>query len=164
MQQSPREHANVMVIDASPGFRALVVDVLRTMGVKQITQAGEIAQALEVLPRVMPNVILLDWAINDAVGIEFVKRLRRGAAGVRRDTPVIMVTSRKDLGDVEAARAAGVDEYLIKPVSTANLTARIDAVLFKRREFIQSANFVGPARRRRRVDIGNGDRRSKNTA
>jgi DNA-binding response OmpR family regulator len=58
-----------------------------------------------------------------------------------------------------AARDAGVDEYLIKPLTTAALCAKLEAVLSRRRAFIESEAYVGPDRRRRTAPFQGADRR-----
>jgi response regulator RpfG family c-di-GMP phosphodiesterase len=87
-------------------------------------------------------------------GLELTRSIRRAA--VQRDrrvpnpqVPVIMVTSLRSERDVQVARRAGVNEFVIKPFTPAALLSRIQLVLTRPRPFIVSEAYIGPDRRRR---------------
>jgi CheY-like chemotaxis protein len=63
--------------------------------------------------------------------------------------PVIIVTGRRSEADVQMARKAGVNEFVIKPFTPAGLLSRIQLVLLKPRPFVVSEDYIGPDRRRR---------------
>jgi DNA-binding response OmpR family regulator len=62
--------------------------------------------------------------------------------------PIIMITGHTERYRVEAARDAGVTEFLAKPVTAHNLFARITEILERPRAFVRCDRYFGPDRRR----------------
>jgi DNA-binding response OmpR family regulator len=141
-----RNLACVLIIDPSAPFRALTADILRANGVAYVHHAESV---LTCPAGLRPTVIILDWSPTDQIALEFARSIRAGAAGIDRETPIIIATTRRAVADVIAAREAGMDEYLVKPFATAGLLGRLDAVVAKRRAFVEGASFLGPDRRRK---------------
>jgi two-component system phosphate regulon response regulator PhoB len=74
-----------------------------------------------------PDIVLLDLMLPGLDGIEICRRLREDA--VTRGIPVIMLTAKGEESDVVLGLGVGADDYVTKPFSTGELTARIRAVL-----------------------------------
>ena len=74
-----------------------------------------------------PGLILLDFLLPEMNGLEICRRLRKEPATA--DIPIIMVTAKSSLADVESARAAGVNDYFTKPFSLRTLMESIGALL-----------------------------------
>ena len=74
-----------------------------------------------------PDVVLLDWMIEGASGIEVCRRLRRSADTA--NLPVVMLTGRDSEEDRIRGLETGADDYVTKPFSPAELVARVCAVL-----------------------------------
>jgi two-component system phosphate regulon response regulator PhoB len=77
-----------------------------------------------------PDLVVLDWMLPGMSGIEFARRLR--ADKRTRAVPLIMLTARADEQDKLAGLETGADDYLTKPFSPRELTARVKAVLRRR--------------------------------
>jgi len=76
--------------------------------------------------------------------------------------PIILVTAAADRASVRAARDAGVNLLMAKPISLESVRKRIDMALNERREFIMNESYVGPDRRRQSVPLaGRRDRRKE---
>jgi len=60
-----------------------------------------------------------------------------------------MVTGHTERHHIEAARDAGVNEILAKPITVAGLTQRIEEIVLRPRPFLRTASYIGPCRRRR---------------
>jgi len=71
----------------------------------------------------VPRLLLLDWVMPGLDGLEVCRRVRGHSAGA--SVQVVMLTGRAELADVEAALAAGADDYLTKPVDAAQLKIRL---------------------------------------
>lgn len=140
-----------LVVDDSHFQRALTCETLRAAGAHMIEPASSPVDAQEVAKLFSPDVVLTDWVMDPTDGIEFTKMIRRHATLIKRDVPIIMITSRKTAADVQMAQNAGVDEYLVKPFNTDGILRRLDAVFYKRREFVDSYVYIGPCRRRKLV-------------
>lgn len=74
-----------------------------------------------------PDIIILDWMLPKVSGIEVCRRLRQNPD--TRNLPVIMLTARSEESDRIRGLETGADDYLTKPFSTAELIARVKAVL-----------------------------------
>lgn len=91
----------------------------------EIDTAYEGALGLELLALNVYDVIIMDWELPDTTGIEIIKTFRSNK-GV---TPIIMLTAKGAVANKETGLDSGADDYLAKPFSLAELTARIRALL-----------------------------------
>jgi DNA-binding response OmpR family regulator len=82
-------------------------------------------------------------------GLEFTREVRRNTTGMPRETPIILLAGAIDHDQLMAARQAGINEFLLKPVSAQGVLSRIEEVTLRPRRFIDSRNYVGPCRRRK---------------
>lgn len=74
-----------------------------------------------------PDIVILDWMLPKISGIEVCRRLRQNPE--TRNLPIIMLTARSEETDRIRGLETGADDYLTKPFSTAELIARVKAVL-----------------------------------
>jgi len=139
---------NFLVIEDNTFQRALLTETLRSIGVTRMETADSFAYAFEMCKHFLPQIILCNWS-PEFDGIGFTRSMRRGETIIRKQTAVIMVTAQATAESVELARRAGVDEYVIKPFNTGSLVNRIEAVIYRRRQFIDSPIYAGPCRRRK---------------
>jgi CheY-like chemotaxis protein len=144
----------VLVVDDNANVQRLIGDVLRAGGVGQVETAGDGLKAREMLRIWRPDIVFSDWTMPVMGGLELTRSIRRAA--LHRDpqvpnpqVPVIIVTGHRSERDVEIARRAGVNEFVIKPFTPAALLSRIELVLTRPRPFIVSEAYIGPDRRRR---------------
>jgi CheY-like chemotaxis protein len=144
----------VLVADDHTVTARLIGDVLRAAGVGHVETAADGLRAREVLRAWDPHILFTDWNMPIMDGLELTRSVRRAA--VARDrmvpnprVPIIMLTAMRAQREVELARRAGVNEFVIKPFTPASVISRIQLVLTKPREFIVSDRYVGPDRRRR---------------
>ncbi len=82
-------------------------------------------KALELIENDKFDLLLLDWRMPHKSGIEIVKEVRTS----KNDTPIILLTALTDVSNKVEALHLGADDYITKPFSFAELSARIDAVL-----------------------------------
>jgi CheY-like chemotaxis protein len=144
----------VLVADDHSVTARLISDVLRAAGVGQVETAGDGLKARETLRMWNPDLIFTDWNMPVMDGLELTRSIRRAAVtpdGVvpNPKVPIIMLTATRSARDVEIARRAGVNEFVIKPFTPASVISRIQLVLTRPREFIVSEKYIGPDRRRR---------------
>jgi two-component system, OmpR family, phosphate regulon response regulator PhoB len=74
-----------------------------------------------------PDLIVLDWMLPGLSGIELCRRLRQRQA--TKALPILMLTARGEEADRVRGLATGADDYVVKPFSVAELTARVKALL-----------------------------------
>ncbi|TDT63145.1 response regulator transcription factor [Frigoribacterium sp. PhB116] len=118
--------ARVLVIDDDPALLSSVVAALGAEGfaVKGLPDGSELAEALRAF---VPDLVVLDWMLPGASGIRLAATVRKSS-----DAAVVMLTARDELDDRLRGFAEGVDDYVVKPFSVAELLARIGAVLRRR--------------------------------
>jgi two-component system phosphate regulon response regulator PhoB len=121
--------ATILVVEDEPAIQELIAYNLKQAG-HQTLRADNAEQAINLVSNALPDLVLLDWMLPGLSGIEFARRLR--ADKRTRTVPIIMLTARSDETDKLAGLETGADDYITKPFSPRELTARIKAVLRRR--------------------------------
>lgn len=147
-----------LIIDDSSFMRELLREVLHHFDVRNIREAGDGAEGLEIMMAWTPDIILADWEMTPFDGIEFTRAVRSSTRGEERFAPIIMISAHSEYWRIQHARNAGVNEFLVKPVSPKAMFSRIRAVIERPRPFIKATGYFGPDRRRQDINIAD-DRR-----
>ncbi|MGB7180562.1 MAG: phosphate regulon transcriptional regulator PhoB [Burkholderiaceae bacterium] len=116
----------ILIVEDEPAISELVAVNLRHAGY-QISEAADARGAMVILDQHKPDLIVLDWMLPDMSGLDLAKRLR--ASDAYRRIAIIMLTARAQEGDKLQGFDIGVDDYMTKPFSPRELTARVKAVL-----------------------------------
>ncbi|MEQ1617091.1 MAG: response regulator [Terricaulis sp.] len=124
-----RETLRVLVVDDQKSMRQLICTSLRGLGLVHVQNAEDGAMALATLRSRTFDLVLLDAEMPKLNGIETLAAIR-GEERLR-SLKVIMVTGRADVEFIRQAAKLGIDGYLVKPVSSNVLAARIDAAIRK---------------------------------
>lgn len=140
----------VLIADDSGMMRQLLTVILHSLGVRQIIIAEDGPSAARRLAESSPDVILLDILMPGMDGITFCRKVREGKMKVQPFIPIIVVSGYSDLGHIQAARDAGANDFLTKPLTVKALYAKLSALVSQPRFFVRAQDFVGPDRRRRR--------------
>jgi two-component system chemotaxis response regulator CheY len=138
----------VLLVDDDPGVRKLVRALLTSVGVRTISEAMDGAAGLDSVRSAAPDVIILDWEMPWLQGPEFMRTLRSPDTFPHPAVPVIMLTGHGEYSKVKEAVAVGVNEFLLKPVSSKALLDRLVSVLFNPRPMIKKPNYYGPQPRK----------------
>ena len=150
---------NVLVVDDDRHMRVLIRNVLFALGVREVFEASDGEAALDELKSVTPDLVLCDLKMGPMGGIEFVRQIRNHPGTSYRFVPVIMVTAHAALEAVADARDVGINEFMAKPISAAQLEKRISRIIQDPRMFVEAPDFLGPDRRRRAKDTFGGRER-----
>jgi sigma-B regulation protein RsbU (phosphoserine phosphatase) len=122
----PGALGTVLLIDDGPENRMLLRAILERAGYRVLTadsgQAG-----LGLLEQHLPDLIVLDYMMPEMDGAEVARRVR--AAEKTQDIPIIMLTASQEEPHIEEAFAAGVNDYITKPVDRRILAARVEAMI-----------------------------------
>ena len=121
----------ILIVDDEPAIRDMVAFALRK-GEYEPVHAGDALEAQTAIADRVPDLILLDWMLPGASGLELARRWRKET--LTRDVPIIMLTARGEENDRVGGLEAGVDDYVVKPFSARELLARIRAVLRRSRD------------------------------
>ena len=140
--------ASVLIVDDDHYMRKVVRTMLAAFGVTKVHEASDGAEGLEAIPRLNPDIVIVDWDMPMVSGIQFVQMVRSPDAFPIPDVPIILLTGHGDRWRVIEAARFGVNEYLLKPVSTNALLQRVLSVLMKPREMVKLDGYYGPAPRK----------------
>jgi DNA-binding response OmpR family regulator len=113
----------VLVVDDEPIVREVVVRYLKREGFR-ILEAGDGDRARELIERETPDLIVLDLMLPGTDGFSLCRWIRS-----RSDLPVIMLTARGEEADRIVGLELGADDYVTKPFSPRELSARVRTVL-----------------------------------
>ena len=153
MSRNALSRLSVMVVDDNQAMRALLRSMLEAIGTRCVHECADAASAVEMARTSLPDVILADLVTAPVDGLALTRSLRTDPDHPASSVPILMVTGFSDKEHVEAARDAGVTEFLAKPVTRDGLAARLMGMVENPRPFIRSNSFVGPDRRRRQEPI-----------
>ena len=153
------ELLNILLVDDNRHMRAMLTAILRAVGVSNIFDANDGAEALQVLRRQDIDLVMTDLQMEPVDGIDFVRLLRNSPDSPCPMVPVIMITGHSTMRRVAEARDVGVTEFLSKPITARGVLQRIGLVVNQPRAFIRTEDYFGPDRRRRRDPAYQGPRR-----
>jgi cyclic di-GMP phosphodiesterase len=116
----------ILVVDDEPANREVLERLMARLGYEVMAAAnGE--EALEIVARTPPDVVLLDVNMPGIDGVEVCRRLKADPAS--RLIPVVLVTARSDNQDRIRGKQAGADDFLAKPPDFAELEARVRSLI-----------------------------------
>src|SRR5205085_2038264 len=151
-----------LIIDDNRHMLSIVRVLLQAYGVKHVHECDDARLALERFRATSPDIVIVDYQMSPVNGIDFVRMVRRSEESPNPYVPIILLTAHSKRRSVMEARDAGVNEVLIKPVTAKDLYARIHAIIYNPRPFINVATYFGPCRRRKQdVDYRGPERRKK---
>jgi DNA-binding response OmpR family regulator len=119
----------VLVADDDPDILDLVRYRLERSGY-EVAVARDGLEAVQLAGELSPSLAVLDVMMPSLNGFEVTRRLREDPA--TREIPVILLTARAQEADVQEGFDAGADDYIRKPFSPRELSARVQAVLGRR--------------------------------
>jgi CheY-like chemotaxis protein len=154
----------LLIVDDNAHMRTIISYVARACGISNIEEASSGAEAFERMRSRKVDCATVDINMDPINGLEFVQMLRTSKDSPDPYLPVIMISAHSERSQVAAARDAGADEFLTKPVTAAALLKRLAAVVERRRPFIMSRVYTGPDRRRRADADHRGPKRRRNDA
>ena len=120
---APMSSGRVLVVDDEPTVREVVGTYLRREGYV----VHEVADGAAVLPAIdsfHPDLVVLDLMLPGVSGIDVLRTLRTSST-----IPVILLTARAEESDRVVGLELGADDYVVKPFSPRELTARVRSVL-----------------------------------
>jgi DNA-binding response OmpR family regulator len=141
LDDAPRMARTILVVDDETTHRETLVDALELEGYRAVP-AADGREALQKFRAEHPDLVLLDLMLPELSGVEVCRILRAESS-----VPIIMLTARDGEVDKVVGLELGADDYVTKPFSLRELTARIRAI-FRRAE--QAAATQAPPA----VDLG----------
>ncbi len=125
LSERQRRDARILLVEDNETNQAVALSVLRNLGYSpDLAVDGQ--DALERLASRPYDLVLMDCQMPVMDGYEATRRIRAGEAGVARSIPVIAMTADALKGSDRRCREAGMDDYLAKPISPAELSAALE--------------------------------------
>jgi DNA-binding response OmpR family regulator len=121
------DETTILVVEDEPSIGEVVTLYLKRAGYR-VTAVRDGEAALAALARRLPDLVVLDLMLPKVEGHEITHWLRE-----RGDTPIIMLTARREEADRIAGLEMGADDYMVKPFSPQELVSRVRAVLRRTR-------------------------------
>lgn len=140
----------LLIIDDNRNAAEIVRSILSSVGAQQMEIAATADKAFQILQSEPYDLIIVDQNLGKGdEGISLVKRVRTDPASTNPYLPILMLTGYTEQRRVQAARDAGVTEFLSKPFTIVGLLRRMEALIHAPRPFVRSQDYFGPDRRRR---------------
>ncbi len=118
------EDKSILIVDDEIGLLKMTRSIFEQAGFTQITTASSGREALELMDRKMPDMLILDIMMPEMDGLELLSQVRR----VSR-VPVLLLTAKGEPEDRYAGFELGADDYLVKPFLPRELLLRVQAIL-----------------------------------
>jgi len=141
------ERSVVLLVDDNPQALEALGGMVRGFGVRKQFKCKSGAEAMHIVKTQELDLIIIDSAMPDMDGYDFVGWLRREAQPEAVFTPVIMLTGHAARSMVEKSRDSGANFVLAKPFTPEVLLQRIFWVAKDERQMVKAENYVGPDRR-----------------
>ncbi len=116
----------ILVVEDDAEVRGLLTFTLQRAGFATV-EAESSEAAMRKLDGPLPDLVVIDWMLPGASGVDFARRLRHEQ--LTRDLPLLMLTARGEETDKLKSFDSGIDDYMTKPFSPRELVARLKALL-----------------------------------
>lgn len=158
-----------LIVEDSSFLRSILMGCLNALGVHQIKVAEHGGDAIEFLKlqKLDPmkagvlavDMIISNWQMSPVDGMMLLRWVRRHADSPNRFAPFIMVSAFSEPARVAEARDMGVSEFVTKPFSVQTFAQKLQVAIERPRQFVHSATYFGPDRRRRTEAHSGNERR-----
>jgi len=129
-------YEKILVVDDIEDIRSLLQEALQASGYHTL-EAADGREALSMIEAESPDLVILDIAMPVMSGFQVLRQLRKNS-----DIPIIMLSARTDTVDKVESLELGADDYITKPFEIAEMTARVEAVLRRRKTISNVINKV----------------------
>lgn len=143
----------VLLVENNRRMRELLREMLSAFGVPEIWEAGTVEEAERIVTDRKFDFVVLDYFLDGLDGADFTRFVRRREKGLNRTVPILLLTAMPNHSKVVKMRDAGVNDIVAKPVSPRTLYTHMHHILAMPRPFVITRNYVGPCRRRKKLDV-----------
>ena len=120
------KNIKILIVDDYKTMLRIIRNVLRQIGLVEVDEANDGAEALAMLRQGEYGLVISDWNMQPMTGLDLLQQVRVDPKLAR--LPFIMVTAESKVENIVAAKQAGVSNYVVKPFSAETLRSKIDAV------------------------------------
>lgn len=126
-------------------MRSILRSILAGYGVRQIFEAADGADGLEIAVERVPDVILLDWSMSPVSGADFLRILRADRDMILNTTPVLVISAHCQRATVAEALQRGIHGFIAKPVSPVMLYRHVVDMLLRQERFGRTKGLAAKA-------------------
>jgi two-component system chemotaxis response regulator CheY len=138
----------VLIVDPAKSLRDVLPTALNGAGIFDIHRLTDWTAATPA-SAAGRHLMFVDWDAGPRQAFGLARSIRvRGASGWNPQIPVIMVMAQASAPAIQQMRNGGVNEILLKPLTTAAVVDRLSRVILKPRPFVDCDAYFGPERRR----------------
>ncbi len=116
----------ILIVDDYKTMLRIIRNVLRQIGLLNVEEANDGAEAFAMLKQGDFGLVISDWNMQPITGLDLLQQVRADDKLCR--LPFIMVTAESKIENIVAAKQAGVSNYVVKPFSAETLRSKIDTV------------------------------------
>ena len=116
----------ILIVDDFATMRRILKNILKQLGLSNITEADDGATALEELKKNQFDLIISDWNMPKMTGIDLLRAVR--ADEQTKDLPFLMVTAEAQKQNVIDAVQAGVSNYVVKPFTAEAISEKLEKI------------------------------------
>lgn len=149
----------VLIVEDSSYMRKIIKLILNGLGFRKVLEAEDGVEAFRLFRNQPIDMILIDWEMPILNGVEFIRMVRTSTDSPNPYVPMVMLSGHSEMQRIVEARDAGVNEFVVKPLSAQTLYARLVSVVERPRPFVRTKQFFGPDRRRRKPESFKGSER-----
>lgn len=120
--------SSILVVDDNADIRDLLSFILEDEGYTVLT-ATEGEAALAVIKESEPELVLLDIMMPGRSGIDILKEVRSSKRESINQTPIVMITAKSQVADIDEALEAGATSYIVKPFRAEALLEKVQSFL-----------------------------------
>ncbi|WP_374764554.1 response regulator [Yunchengibacter salinarum] len=163
------DRVSVLLAEDSPFIRSLLVNSLKVLGVGHVYAVEDGGDAINFLKRVKEepmkvgcqqvDIIISNWDMHPVDGMMFLRWVRRHKDSPDRFVPFMLITAYTEQERITEAREMGVTDMLAKPFTIKHIGEKLISIIERPRQFVHTADYFGPDRRRRQRDHGGPERR-----
>jgi len=153
------QNIQVLLVEDNQPMMNLIKGVLLSFGVGNVITALDGEEGFKEFCLFNPDLVITDWMMAPRDGLYLSRKIRTDPKSPNKYVPIILMTGFSEKQRVISARDEGVTEFLVKPFNTRDLYRRMYKIIEAPRQYISSAGYFGPDRRRKRKDHYDGPKR-----
>jgi len=152
MNQANRANVDFVFADADGQFRLGLRNALVHEGYKNIRDCSTVAKIYDVFESGAPDLLLIDAHMGEGAAFDVIEKIRRSELGSNPFLTIMVTLAEPDPDLVKRVIQSGVDDLLLKPISTTQMMQRIQQHAEQRQRFVVTADYIGPQRRKDRKE------------
>lgn len=113
----------ILIVDDYKTMLRIISNILRQLGFQDIDEASDGKSAIEKIRASQYDLVISDWNMEPMSGLDLLKEVRKDIRV--KDLPFVMITAENKTENVIAAKAAGVNNYIVKPFNANTLKSKL---------------------------------------